>query len=995
MDDPLLAKPHAHPPAEDETRSPTSVAPVPVEDPPPPPNKTPRPRASTARTLPPPRPDCRARPGGVRDERAPPPGTPARPRVSASMRPGKEAISSPLDTKSWGDEAPVQRVSCNPADPDLPAAHKSKPGRVPQVMPTLTRPPCASLVNDPAGNSRASSSSFSAASFSSSLTSTSSLSETEKHFVLPPEIRTNCEQLEDAIEAEALSPPPPEMPSFPMEDLPEMAPMPANVALQVPVPALGTNSKSPSPDKPDPSEASEDSIRERVEPTPMLCDEPLRPISSAELSDALHSFTALKLCHLADNEVCDHVRRLLNLLDVLKDKIPLPLNERLFTALAEPKILMALVGLMEDTSVLSAPRQTFEALNRFRYPYVVGNILAGPKLADACLAYPAMLDKILDILDVPQGKSKPHPVVFAHTVNVLVTYLEYSPEPLLSRLEARPAFLTSVVGQLHLSPVVELLSSLLHDRCVDAVGNMDPGAATFEPALEMGLQVLAKAQCFHLLSEAFSQSGERAVKSYSGDNMSASSGSSSCDDRGNGLHVAEQVAYNCAESFKNIIELTVRMVRIDKRSLACIYLNVFNNPSTSKTVGHMLSTGIDVYSKTQGQCDVFLITAMSMVTEILRMAEADSVKRVASVAGQPDPLMLESITSEVCARLTDLVLIATGRFLGDTPVDVSARIRMHVIELMGTCQRMCSPEIFEKLDKLRFGEVAFKMMLLHRRNSMVHATVVSAVESALLSDRASFLSRRHWLVNSQLTKNIVKTWKKESGCERWSDAEEINQTPFLSTILHLACCVHHWIACCHANSIPGDRGVARELIGDNRMDIFTRFFSDTMQGIIAGESGTLGGERPRRTARHVRSTSMTLGSLRRTVSVAEESSNSWSNSSTGVHLVRSMSAHRFGYSEPAVPKAKSNFADIFDGFEEDNGNDFGLTLQQDTFAFIRAASEAQNSGMEESAAGESGGGSLDGGGLGGGLTMSRSQSSLLRSSPSREMMDCGGPDPFD
>ncbi len=750
-----------------------------------------------------------------------------------------------------------------------------------------------------------------------------------------------------------------------------MVPITSNLTEQSPPNALGTNKSPSSPDSAQALASAEEAQRSSSRPS-SLRPRPVQPVSASEFSDALHSFKALKLSQLSDNEVYDQVRHLLDLLDVLTDKIPLPVNERLFTALAEPKILMALVSLMQDVSVPAAPRPTFEALKQFRYPYVVGNILAGPKLADACLAYPALLDKILDILDTPQGKPQTHPVVVAHTVNVLVTYLEYSPEPLLDRLEARPTFLSAVVRQLHLGPVVELISSLLPSRCVDAVGNMDPAAATFDPALEMALQTLAKAQCFHLFATAYSEAADRATEAHSAsilmseamsrgatpDSSSESinipvSCSSTGNSQKNALYSAEQIAYNSAESYKSIVELTVRVVRIDTRSLACIYLNAFDNPSTTKTLGQILDAGINVYSKTQGTVVSFLITSINLATEMLKAAEADSVRRVASVAGQPPPLPVDAITKEIMSRLVPLTLIATGRFLDEKTVTVSPRIRMHVLEFMATCQRVCSPEIFSMLDHLRFGEVAFKMLLLHQQHSMVHSTVVRAIESALLSDSASFASRRHWLVNSRLTEKVIRTWRKEHGSERWDNPKDVQRSPFLSAIVHIACCVQHWIACCHANSTPGDRGIARELIGDSLMDSFNRFFADNLQGILTDEKRPLGGERPSRFGgrnggfRGALGLQGSLGSLRRSGSVADDVGNSWSSSRNGVHLVRSISAHRFGFTEPAAPRARSHFADIFDcndGLDDDNGNDFGLALL-DTVAFIRAASDArQNAG---------------------------------------------------
>ena len=67
-----------------------------------------------------------------------------------------------------------------------------------------------------------------------------------------------------------------------------------------------------------------------------------------------------------------------------------------------------------------------------------------------------------------------------------------------------------------------------------------------------------------------------------------------------------------------------------------------------------------------------------------------------------------------------------------------------------------------------------------------------------------------------------------------------------------------------------------------------------------------------------------------------------SPSRNGVHLVRSPSAHRFGYVEPALPTLRSRIGDIFDSpdGESDDENDFGLML--DSSAIAKAMSEARD-----------------------------------------------------
>lgn len=693
-------------------------------------------------------------------------------------------------------------------------------------------------------------------------------------------------------------------------------------------------------------------------------------VSAAAFTDLLHAFMGLDLSKLTRDEILDQVRKLVDMLDALTDRLPLRVNEKLFTALTKPQILQALTVVLQDVSVQSTPYANIDVLRQYRYPYVVGNILSVSKLADAFLASPPLLDNVLELLDAPAEAPASHPVVVAHVVNVLVAYLEYNPEALLDRLAARPSFLPAVVRQLHFGAVTELMTSLISSRCVEAVLNMDLAAVCFEESLEQALRLLANTQCFHLLAMAYAEAAEKAVRALSERPVHSAERSTPDTDEANGaleskcascpsedpLHSAEQHTYNISEVFLTLVERTVRVVRVDTRSLECTYLNVFANPTTSKTLGHILDAGVAAYEKTQGRVVNPLLTAITLVTRILKTVEWDRSKRVASVAGQPPPVCVSALSEEVAGRLTELTLIATGRFLGDRKVPVSARIRMHILELFATCQRVCPPQIFSVLDRLRYGEVAFKLLLIHDRNSMVHGTVIRAVESALLSDSASLESRRHWLVNSRLVDKILRTWRKERGSEKWKTPKDAQETPLLSAIVHMACCVQHWIAFCHARTSPGERGVARALIGDTAIDAFNDFCNDCLQSIVSEEKRPLGGDRPQRSRpaalRGVLRGSLSMSdatcgdSLRRSRSWSEDVATTWSSSENGVHLVRSLSAHRFGYVEPSTPRTRSRIADIFDSDErsdDGSGSDFGLSFLN-TMAYITATSEARHGG---------------------------------------------------
>lgn len=812
-----------------------------------------------------------------------------------------------------------------------------------------------------AADSRASSATFSAASFSSSVTSASSTCDVDKQ----------CAEQTASVRplvAETLSPPSPLVPEPFPPCAPSFEPLPDSPQRPAASDERPSSSSSSSEDADSQSDnlSSDDDSQEAIvpgEPRDILEPEPsptpplpprkrhVRPMSAAEFRLCLDDFVALNISALGDDELYENVRYILDLLDFLTDKIPLNVATRLFNTLAQTNVLIALITLMQDVSVRARPRYTFEALKQFRYPYVVGSILVRPKLADTCLSHPVLIDKILDVLDKPAGESADaHPIVLAHVANVVATYLEYSPDPLLERLETRPSFLPGLVRHLHLAPVVELISSLIPSRCVDAVSNMDPAAPNFEPCLKKALGFLAQAKCFHMFADSFENASEKAVDGHAlsmqVDEAVRRQGAAQSEDGEepvseenvkSALYNAEQVALNSIECYQGIVRQIVRIVRIDTRSSACKYLNSFDNPSTATTMGKILDAGIESYEKSEGTVSNFLVSAVDLATSMLKAVEADSAKRVASVAGPPPPLSVSALSREISARLTSLTMIATdGR--------VTPRLRMHILEMMGMVQSVGSAEVFDALDQLRFGEVAFRMVVLHARNSLLHNAVVRTVESALLSDSACTRSRRHWLVNSRLVEKLMRTWRREHGAELWQRTDA-PRAPLLSAIAQMACAVHHWIACDHASSRPGERGTVRALLGDRVADAFTAFFVEHIASIVELERRPLAGERPSR-ARSVARQQLGLSSLRRTDSnpCGMGTMSKWSSSRSGVHLVRSPSAHRFGFTEPVSYSARSRFANIFaddDPLEADNGNDFGLSLL-DTVAFIRNSSDTSS-----------------------------------------------------
>jgi len=680
------------------------------------------------------------------------------------------------------------------------------------------------------------------------------------------------------------------------------------------------------------------------------------------------------------------VRRLLDVLDFLTDKMALPVCERLYTALSSTTCIRALISLLSDTNVRAKRRVTFEVLKQFRYPYVVATILSSPKIADAILCVPELLHALLSILERPQC----HPIVAAHTVNLLVTYLEYNPSPLLNVLEneGNGNTLKHIATHLHHAPVVDLVAALLPSN--GAHGHFFPSEQNgLYP--KKGLRFLANSRCLHVFAHTFKEAAVKAADAYAVGSMVATA-HHNLNQMHHASHVpqqhvsqmyheelqeepveeesvrravynAELKANNAIAAYLAVIEHTVRKVRVDRNSSECMYLNVYSTPSTAETVGSILDTGVKCYKRSNGQCADFLIAAITATTKILETVEKDATKRVASTAGQPPKIQLGLLAFEIKNRLSDLIMLATQKGIGLSKT--AARIRMYTLELLGTVQRVCGAydeekmdseekinanAIFALLDKLRFGEVAMKMIVLHSGHSMLHTCVLKAVETALLADSANEYSRRHWLKRSKLTWNIMKLWKKEhmahiSGGRRFR--EEV-----ASVLVHLACIVHHWIACTHAKCKPGEIAEARTILGEEGIKAFNEFFEDTVKGRIEKEKGGI--EKPTRPRLGARggmgmlsaSTSSGANGIVSAVGGITISSNGSGigSSKNGVHLVRSPSAHRFGYSEPnAAKRPRNRFAELFDRADEDGAgnNDFG-TNRDDAFARIRAAAEARH-----------------------------------------------------
>jgi hypothetical protein len=188
---------------------------------------------------------------------------------------------------------------------------------------------------------------------------------------------------------------------------------------------------------------------------------------------------------------------------------------------------------------------------------------------------------------------------------------------------------------------------------------------------------------------------------------------------------------------------------------------------------------------------------------------------------------------------------------------------------------------------------------------LLHVTVSASVEEALLADSATRESCAHWLVRGRLVDKILSAWARDGGALNWSDPSISQTTPYLSAIIHMACCVLHLRAM--------DADMVAELLGPETLAAFTAFCTGPLTLILQSETTMLGGGRPprRRSSSVFRggpggghlNSSLSAGSL----SAGSQSAGSHGGSAltaksrygrTKCASVPSPCAHRFGYVPP-------------------------------------------------------------------------------------------------
>lgn len=496
-----------------------------------------------------------------------------------------------------------------------------------------------------------------------------------------------------------------------------------------------------------------------------------------------------------------------------------------------------------------------------------------------------------------------NPIIVGNVVQILVSYLGTNPEALLQQMRERPSFLPALVDMLHIGSVPPLFAALIPDRCVDDVLLMDHCNASFDLPMTNAVSLLASAKIYHCLANAFVSGTQTIYSATVGDHVNHL-------DTPNAEQVtkAEQLAFNVTQVYANLVKKTLRAVRINSSMPACQYLHVFGNADTASTIALILSSGIELFRETNGFKTTILENALSLTIQLLECVEEDAERRVASVTGQPPALDTSALEAELEPILRCLLGVLIDIVNRD---DGQSGVRLGILELFVTCMRVCSEKLMHFIDKQRFGEIAFKIMMLHPRNSLIQHVVCRGVESGLLSPKTTKASVYHWLIRCNLMDRIVHVWRAHQGDKAWNCPRKAQEAPYLSALIHMACCVQHFFAMQQSEGRPQlDVGVAPE---SKRR--FEEFCESTVAPIVSLETALCGPKPRRRTAQPVGSIGRAFGVLSRSSSTGSICSgfgrrSGVNNSGGRAHLVRSQSAHRFGYVAP-VSSLRSRFDDVF------------------------------------------------------------------------------------
>jgi hypothetical protein len=540
-------------------------------------------------------------------------------------------------------------------------------------------------------------------------------------------------------------------------------------------------------------------------------------------------------------------------------------------------------------------------------------------------------------------------LVASHAVIVLESFLDYSPLPVLAHFAAVATPNTSHVihalaASLHIAAIANLFLSLAPARLgtglatssfslggtsgnagfgssssFDSVGNTALSAQSVA-----SLQLLASAGVMTLLATVFARSSAQVLQN-----------------RVSQPQPPPEVAYDDLQRLQNAADvmpkLLVRLIPVlrlhaasmstdDEVTRACNALNVYETPASAQAIAVMLDAGTSTLRSSNYTCTDPCLAAVDTVVRVLDDLVEDRGHRVLSLTAQPRAISTSAIDAVLIPRLVSFVdiLIDTARVGRGFEA-----CRIRIFDLFVAAQRACNPAlVYPALDRIRFSEVAFKLLRLHARNSLLHTIVASSVEVALLSDDATSESRAHWLSRAKIVDKILAAWASDGGVLNWNDPAIAQATPYLSAIIHMACCVQHMGA---LNPEALDAYVE-----PSTLDAFNAFCGGPLSTILADETLVLGGSRPPRRRADNRIPlagsslpfSNTAGSaLRRGSSRLSSSSGVADVQSSGLSacaLLLSPSAHRFGFVKPSsttsTPTRSSRLGSVFVPADSANGD---------------------------------------------------------------------------
>lgn len=435
---------------------------------------------------------------------------------------------------------------------------------------------------------------------------------------------------------------------------------------------------------------------------------------------------------------------------------------------------------------------------------------------------------------------------------------------------------------------------------------MDPGHVSLDPPMESALKILADGHVFHHLSEAFVTATQTIYDVLSEGKEHGARRE---------LYEAEQMSYNVVRVFAVLVKKTVRATRLDSGNDEYRTLRVFSDEETSQSLVQIVRVGIQLFRGTESRSAGQLHTALGGAIETLKYVQEDRERRAASMVRQPEMLDVRGFESSVVALLRELMEVLMDVVLAER----FGETRLKIMEMFVQVQMLCSEELVRCLDAVRWGEVALKMMVMHARNSLLHQVILQGVEWGLLSERGGGKLALHWLRKSKLAEQVMRIWKEADGGQLWDRPGEIAERPYLSTVLHMACCVEHWIA---MQTEAGED--VEDVIGSETLEEFHGFWQNVVDRVMTDEKKLLAGPKPKR--KQARGAGFGIGRLfggfGTTVKAASRGGG-WGISLGGrAHLVRSKSGHRFGWMEP-TSGSKSRLDDVFAEREEGDSSPFG------------------------------------------------------------------------